>query len=72
MLGTSLSATKWRALGLLVLGCILVASPSFDAPAKGKEQNHFMQIFGYLAGTRLLHLLTSVVLLTVDVGASII
>jgi solute carrier family 35 (UDP-sugar transporter), member A1/2/3 len=30
VLGTSLSFSKWRALALLVLGCILVASPSFN------------------------------------------
>lgn len=29
VLGTSLTWTKWRALGLLGLGCTLVASPSF-------------------------------------------
>jgi|EP01033_Poteriospumella_lacustris_P010348 UDP-sugar transporter A1/2/3 len=30
VLGTSLSFAKWRALMLLVLGCILVASPTFN------------------------------------------
>merc|ERR1711908_80750 len=30
VLGTNLSGAKWRALGLLVLGCILVASPSLS------------------------------------------
>lgn len=33
VLGTSLSFAKWRALTLLVLGCILVASPTFTTPA---------------------------------------
>jgi hypothetical protein len=32
MLGRSYSGTKWRALVLLVLGCILVASPTFNRP----------------------------------------
>lgn len=30
LLGRNISATKWRALGLLVIGCILVASPTFN------------------------------------------
>ena len=30
LLGRNISATKWRALMLLVLGCILVASPTFN------------------------------------------
>ena len=32
MLGRVYSNTKWRALMLLVLGCILVASPTFNRP----------------------------------------
>lgn len=32
MLGRNISTTKWRALLLLVLGCILVASPTFNRP----------------------------------------
>jgi UDP-sugar transporter A1/2/3 len=32
MLGRHISWCKWRALGLLVLGCILVASPTFNKP----------------------------------------
>jgi len=32
MLGRNISNTKWRALLLLVLGCILVASPTFNRP----------------------------------------
>jgi len=34
VLNRSLTATKWRALALLVLGCILVASPSFTGDNK--------------------------------------
>lgn len=30
LLGRNISATKWRALILLVVGCVLVASPSFN------------------------------------------
>ena len=30
LLGRNISATKWRALLLLVIGCILVASPTFN------------------------------------------
>ena len=36
IIGTNLSGAKWRALGLLVLGCILVASPSLSG---GKDQD---------------------------------
>lgn len=32
MLGRTYSSAKWRALMLLVLGCILVASPTFNRP----------------------------------------
>jgi UDP-sugar transporter A1/2/3 len=32
MLGRNISACKWRALLVLVLGCILVASPTFNKP----------------------------------------
>ena len=37
VLGTSLSSAKWRALALLVLGCILVASPSLESHGSSKE-----------------------------------
>lgn len=48
ILRTSLSWTKWRALGLLVFGCILVASPNFS---NGHESNGGIssQLFGYAA-----------------------
>jgi solute carrier family 35 (UDP-sugar transporter), member A1/2/3 len=50
ILRTSLSWTKWRALILLVFGCILVASPNFS---NSKESTDVMgipsQLFGYLA-----------------------
>ncbi len=32
MLGRNISSSKWRALLLLVLGCILVASPAYNQP----------------------------------------
>lgn len=64
-LRTSLTSTKWRALAQLVLGCILVASPSFTHPAAvtttaaagGSEATAateassaaYLQIFGYAA-----------------------
>ena len=31
-LGRNISSNKWRALLLLVIGCILVASPAFNRP----------------------------------------
>lgn len=45
ILRTSLSWTKWRALALLVLGCILVASPNFST-TQAKEES-FLQLLGY-------------------------
>eukprot|EP01038_Epipyxis_sp_PR26KG_P008815 gene8815-11903_t len=33
ILGRNISLTKWRALVLLVLGCLLVASPTFNTPS---------------------------------------
>ena len=47
VLKTSLTSTKWRALALLVLGCILVASPSFNQKTDGSTGMEFLQIFGY-------------------------
>ena len=51
ILGTSLSWTKWRALLLLVLGCILVASPSFAAHGNQsdaeKAKAAYLQLLGY-------------------------
>lgn len=44
MLGRTISLTKWRALLLLVLGCILVASPTFnssDCDSLFNEPNRF-------------------------------
>ncbi len=37
MLGRSFSGTKWRSLLLLVLGCVLVASPAFNNPDCGDK-----------------------------------
>eukprot|EP00981_Chlorochromonas_danica_P014751 scaffold8739_cov173-Ochromonas_danica.AAC.10 len=52
ILRTSLSWTKWRALILLVFGCILVASPNFSS-SSGKEGEDGSalanQLFGYAA-----------------------
>ena len=45
ILKTSLSWTKWRALALLVLGCILVASPNFTNDKS--QQDAVLQLFGY-------------------------
>jgi UDP-sugar transporter A1/2/3 len=47
VLGRSLTSTKWRALCLLVLGCILVASPSFN----GGDEKGGNPAFGYIAVT---------------------
>jgi UDP-sugar transporter A1/2/3 len=48
VLKTSLTATKWRALALLVLGCILVASPSFNQSSSTSAAD-VLQVFGYAA-----------------------
>lgn len=42
---TTLSWARWRALALLVLGCILVASPSFTG--NDKTGTVILQVFGY-------------------------
>ena len=47
VLGTSLSSAKWRALALLVLGCILVASPTLDRGDNSKEIGSV--VMGYAA-----------------------
>lgn len=47
VLRTSLTATKWRALALLVLGCILVASPSFKQSGETATTAEALQIFGF-------------------------
>lgn len=49
ILGTKLSSTKWRALGLLVVGCILVISPSLELHKEsGDSTTQFsMVVFGY-------------------------
>jgi UDP-sugar transporter A1/2/3 len=49
ILGTSLSAAKWRALILLVLGCLLVASPSFTNDVPSKSDSVYLQLLGYIA-----------------------
>jgi UDP-sugar transporter A1/2/3 len=45
VLGTSLSWTKWRALALLVLGCILVASPNFGGGRPAADI--YLQFLGF-------------------------
>lgn len=45
VLGTVLTWTKWRALGLLFLGCILVVSPNFSSHKP--DTDSYLQIFGY-------------------------
>jgi drug/metabolite transporter (DMT)-like permease len=64
ILGTTLSSVKWRALFLLVLGCLLVASPAFNHPAgqEAKTTSVGLQMLGYAA------VLSEVRLATVDVG----
>jgi len=47
ILRTSLSMAKWRALVLLVLGCILVASPSFSTSTDSTASTPFLQLFGF-------------------------
>ena len=48
ILKTSLSNTKWRALFLLVLGCLLVVSPNFTSETKGRTSDLFIElVFGY-------------------------
>lgn len=52
VLGTSLSFGKWRSLMLLVLGCILVASPTFHASSKDGENSNkelLLTAFGFAA-----------------------
>lgn len=51
ILRTSLSWTKWRALILLVFGCILVASPNFTSSSgkEGETNAIASQLFGYAA-----------------------
>jgi UDP-sugar transporter A1/2/3 len=49
VLGTTLSAVKWRALALLVLGCILVASPSLKSRDDSNEKEMSLVILGYAA-----------------------
>lgn len=46
ILKTSLTWTKWRALALLVFGCILVASPTFNSESK---ESGYLQLLGYSA-----------------------
>jgi solute carrier family 35 (UDP-sugar transporter), member A1/2/3 len=48
ILRTTLSWTRWRALALLVLGCTLVASPTFTSPSQ-KSREVYLSIFGYVA-----------------------
>ncbi len=47
ILGTSLSPTKWRALLLLVLGCLLVASPAFTKASKNGDSSNLEHMLGY-------------------------
>jgi UDP-sugar transporter A1/2/3 len=50
ILHTSLSYTKWRALILLVLGCMLVASPVFNSNNQSQKSVSFgEELFGYAA-----------------------
>ena len=60
LLGRNITSPKWRALLLLVLGCILVASPTFNRPVDctlellnaSKKGNQFFFssfLFGYIS-----------------------
>jgi UDP-sugar transporter A1/2/3 len=49
ILRTSMSWTRWRALVLLVLGCTLVASPTFAGDKAGKSKEVMLSVFGYAA-----------------------
>ena len=49
LLGTHISLAKWRALGLLVLGCILVASPNFDSKMITEKKSVDKTVLGYTA-----------------------
>lgn len=56
VLGTKLTWTKWRALFMLVLGCILVASPNFNSTTD-QTREISAQLLGY--GAVLLEVLLS-------------
>lgn len=47
VLGTSLTWTKWRALAALVLGCILVASPSFMNDSSNGGSSSLLTLLGF-------------------------
>lgn len=49
VLGTALTGAKWRALALLVLGCILVASPSLSDANENEEKGMSLIALGYSA-----------------------
>ena len=54
VMGTKLTSAKWRALALLVLGCILVASPSFHKKDESSSttavvSEGYLQAFGFSA-----------------------
>ena len=49
ILRTSMSWTRWRALALLVLGCTLVASPTFTGEQGSKTNEVLLSVFGYAA-----------------------
>ena len=56
ILGRNITMTKWRALMLLVMGCVLVASPAFnrpqicDAPETGGEEDERVSAFESMLG----------------------
>jgi len=47
LLHTTLTSTKWRALALLVLGCVLVASPSFSTASTKATNTIFYELLGF-------------------------
>eukprot|EP01041_Mallomonas_annulata_P003277 gene3277-6487_t len=43
ILGRNISSTKWRAILLLVVGCVLVTSPTFNSQSSNNSQLHSLQ-----------------------------
>ena len=57
ILGRNITLTKWRALFLLVMGCVLVASPAFNKPLTcdadsdvGGEEDEHVSMFDSMLG----------------------
>lgn len=62
-MGRSFSGVKWRALFLLVLGCILVASPTFnrcDSPNENETDDEKVTIFDAALGVGAILVMVSI------------